>query len=285
MTSTTTLTLTFFRGKKGDVVSRLPNGKLALVNRKSNKKPKDGEKWLCQLDFEKPNFAVVTPIARVVKKKRPVLQRYNCGHPFIAWYEDVEVPENVDPEPRDSGLVEPRFCDECRKKCKHEDIEFCKSSFWVAIGCKTCGATLWDMDISELEDADRALAEIEKRFPQVADEAREFLNEWKQWCTEYVEKSKNYNKLTKKIRELKNKIIAMVGRELDDFYIDTERQQVVWCEYHQFAPEEPYDAVEMRAPLPEEHRDEILKIWSEVVELKKRANELHWWLTENRPIE
>jgi len=282
MTSTTTLTLTFFRGRKGDVISRLPSGKVVLPAR--GFQPRAGEEWEVEI-FERERVAIAHPLHRIVEKERLVLKKFKCGHTMPAWTETVKVPEHVEPEPRVRDVIEPEVCEECKKKCQHSDLEFSMSDFWVAVICKDCGSSVWETDLSVLEDADRALAEITERFPRIAEEAEKRLTEWKEWASEYREKSREHRKVRNTIRELRDRIRELIGRDLDNFHIDTEKQEVIWCEYHQFAPEEPYNAVEMRAPLPEEHTDEILQLWSKVVELEKTANELHWWLTENRPVE
>jgi len=63
----TMITLQFFKGK-GNIVARLPSGKIALVDRNSPLLPKEGERWECELVFEKQNFAVVKPIRKCVRK-------------------------------------------------------------------------------------------------------------------------------------------------------------------------------------------------------------------------
>jgi len=116
------LVLVFFKGRRGDIISRLPNGKITLVNRKSVTKPQSGEKWLCRIDFEKPNFAVVTPLAKIVKKEIPKLAEYECGHRLPlndGIREYIELPEDKEPEPRITYFT--GVCPECLKK--HEGAE------------------------------------------------------------------------------------------------------------------------------------------------------------------
>jgi len=112
----------FFVGRRGDVISRLPSGKVALVNRRAERVPQPKEKWLCRLDFEKERFAVVTPLQRIVKKEVPKYAEYSCGHrlPFDDGIREfVELPENEEPEPRITYFD--RVCPECLKK--HKDAE------------------------------------------------------------------------------------------------------------------------------------------------------------------
>jgi len=284
----TTTILTFFRGRRGDTVSRLPDGKIALVN-KNSRRPKPGEKWVCKFDFEKPNFVVVTPIAKIVKKQRQVLKKFKCGHTQPTWTEEVEVPEDIEPEPRVLDFTEPELCDECKKRCEHRNVEFTRSSFWVAVNCRDCRETLWTMDLREPEDADKAISEIRQRFPQLARTAEKSLKDWKQWKIEFTEKNQKHTEIVNKISELKKKIIELSGRKGDpefeaSFIVNPEKQRFEWTVVVKDAPNEVHSTMTW-APLPEEHREEILQLWEEVEELSRKEAVLHQWLTENRPVE
>jgi|Deesub1362B_J571_1020462.scaffolds.fasta_scaffold00101_68 hypothetical protein len=66
--------LKFFRGKKGSVVARMPDGRIALVYRKAKYTPKEGETWVCRAVFERPNYVVVEPVEQCTKT-----YKYRCG--------------------------------------------------------------------------------------------------------------------------------------------------------------------------------------------------------------
>ncbi|RLI83869.1 hypothetical protein DRP04_00120 [Archaeoglobales archaeon] len=115
----TEMILVFFRGKRGNIVSRLPNGKIALVNKKSTIVPKPGEKWVCKVDFERPKFAVITPITRIVKKEVKDILRYACGCEEVIARRYEEMPENQPPQHR---IIHAGVCERCYQKYK-DDIE------------------------------------------------------------------------------------------------------------------------------------------------------------------
>lgn len=107
----------FFKGKRGDVISRLPSGKIVLVNRKSSVMPRDGEEWLCRVDFEKERFAVVTPLTKEVLVKSV----YKCGHIEMKRVSVSEVERHLDKLNMVGGdaVVEyyyPFHCSECCSK-------------------------------------------------------------------------------------------------------------------------------------------------------------------------
>jgi len=80
-------TLQFFRGRNNTIVARLPSGKIALVDRNSPLLPKEGERWECELVFEKQNFAVVKPIRKCVRK---FIAKCGCllyEHPYSEYKE------------------------------------------------------------------------------------------------------------------------------------------------------------------------------------------------------
>jgi len=113
--------LEFFVGRRGDVISRFPSGKVAVVNRKSPRRPRAGEKWLCRVDRELPNVSIVTPITRLVKKRVPVITLFSCGHRAVEEYIEKELPEDAEPEPVIRESV--RECPECQRR-QDEQYEY-----------------------------------------------------------------------------------------------------------------------------------------------------------------
>jgi len=278
--------LKFFMGKKGDVISRLPSGKIVLPARGFN--PRVGEEWEVEIT-EKERVAFAHPLHRIVEKERTVLKKFKCGHTEPAWTETVKVPENVNPEPRVFDFTEPELCPECKKHCKHENIEFTRSSFWVAVNCKDCRETVWSIDLKEPEDADVVITEVRQRFPELTEVAEKSLKDWKEWKIEFTENSKEHREVVEKISELKRRIIELSGRQGDlefetSFRVNPEKQRFEWTVVVKDAPNEVHTAMTW-APLPEEHKGQILFLWEETQKLQRIENELHKWLTENRPIE
>ncbi len=109
----------FFEGKKG-VISRLPSGKIVLVNRKSCVMPHANEKWLCRVDFEKENFVVVTPLAKEVLIK----SIYKCGHIEVKRVSVSEVSLSNVKLVGGDAVVEyyyPFYCSECSECSKEEE--------------------------------------------------------------------------------------------------------------------------------------------------------------------
>jgi hypothetical protein len=52
-----------FQGKLGNVIGRLPNGKIALIaNRECNAKPLPGEEWECEVIHYNRSYAIVKPL-------------------------------------------------------------------------------------------------------------------------------------------------------------------------------------------------------------------------------
>jgi len=278
--------LTFFRGRRGNVISRLPNGKIVLPVR--GFQPRVGEEWEVEIQ-EKERVAIAHPLRRIVERERTVLKKFKCGHTEPAWTEKVRVPENIDPEPRVLDFTEPELCPKCKEHCKHENIEFTRSSFWVAINCKDCRETVWSMDLKEPQDADKAISEIKQRFPELTEVAKKSLKDWKEWKIEFTEKNQKHTEIVNKISELKKKIIELSGRKGDpefetSFRVNPEKQRFEWTVAVKEAPEEVHTSITW-SPLPEEHKEKILRIWKEIQELERIENELHKWLIENRPIE
>jgi len=61
--ATSTTILKFFMGRRGDVISRLPNGKIVLPAR--GFEPRLGEEWEVEIIQEKERVAIARPIRRV----------------------------------------------------------------------------------------------------------------------------------------------------------------------------------------------------------------------------
>jgi len=126
--------LKFFKGKRGNVISRLSSGKIALVNKNSEIQPKVGEKWVCKINFEKERFAVITPIEKIVKVTVTVkkFEQYKCGckKQYDVKQETIEVKESElseiqkQKEREEITFTWNYYCDNCCKKirysCGHE---------------------------------------------------------------------------------------------------------------------------------------------------------------------
>jgi len=112
----------FFRGRKGNIISKLPDGRIALVNKNAPVCPREGEKWLCEIDFEKERFAVVTPVTRIVKKRAMKYLKFTCGHIEPLYEVEVEVPEDKEPE----QIIEPVncLCHSCSEKAQKKLQEY-----------------------------------------------------------------------------------------------------------------------------------------------------------------
>lgn len=103
--------LSFFKGRRGGVISRLPSGKVVLPVRGWN--PQPGEKWQVDIE-EKERYAIAKPIAKIVRKQQRSIVRYKCGHETVVSITSIEVPENEPIEDRVEYI--PSFCSDCREK-------------------------------------------------------------------------------------------------------------------------------------------------------------------------
>ncbi|HDI51836.1 MAG TPA: hypothetical protein ENF45_04330 [Bacteroidetes bacterium] len=292
--------LKFFRGKRGDVISRLPSGKVALVNRKA-KKPKIGEKWICKIDFEKENFAVITPIARIVRKQRPIYKVYKCGHRVLWKTEEVEVPENSEPEPKTMNW-DFEICDDCKKNCKHSKLKISRSSFELWIKCAACDKTMATYEL-EMDKINEIIKDISERFPQVAEEVAANLGSWITWTKEYREHLKQKDNLEGKISKILSEIKEWVRENFDnykedEFYsirVDEEKEELEYFVGYTEVPRclgfgpggkelyeyESWPAFRKVKNIPENIKEKIRKI----KDLREELNSVLWWLTENRPVE
>jgi len=292
--------LQFFKGRRGDVISRLPSGKIALVNKKSDKKPAIGEKWICRVDFEKERFTVVTPIARIVTKQRPVYKRYKCGHRVLLRTEEVEVLENEEIEPR---VVNYDFeiCDECKKSCNHRELELDRNSFELWVRCKWCRKLMssYELDMDKISDI---LKDVRQRFPEVAEAAEKELNTWMSWKREYKENLERRDEISAKISEILSEIREWVKENIDDYVEDEyytvrvseEKEELYYFagfieipirtyivrgqEKYEWAKEALFKKAEN---IPESIREKI----REIRKLREELSNIEWWLTENRPVE
>lgn len=168
--------LKFFEGKKG-VVSKLPSGKIVLVNRNSSRYPRNGEKWLCRLDFERENFAVATPLTKEVLIKSV----YSCGHSEIKRVSISEAGSEVKSDNvklvGGDAVVEyyyPFYCSECSKEedatarktveeklqtLEEEYDEWRKSFFSKGLEIRKCFESDFFEDIEPLITVDRQIAD------------------------------------------------------------------------------------------------------------------------------
>ena len=115
--------LTFFKGKKGDVISRLPSGKIVVIDRRARNKPLPGEKWEVEIE-EKERVAIARPLHRIVKKQVLTFAEYKCGHREQlddGIKEFIELSESKEPEPRIIHFD--RLCQECSKRFANTDLK------------------------------------------------------------------------------------------------------------------------------------------------------------------
>jgi len=163
-------TLSFFEGRKGDVISRLPSGKVVLIHKRATKKPQPRETWLCKIE-ERERYCLAVPLQRLVLKKVPRLVRFKCGH-FLEdeWSheapQEVWLPEDEEPEPviRDSVLL----CPKCKEDCEvssQDDFEKRLEEFREKLETDR-----------EYVDISEQLNEIEEQISELA-EKRERLTE------------------------------------------------------------------------------------------------------------
>lgn len=110
------LQLTFFKGKKGNIISRLPSGKIVLPVRGFN--PSPGEKWVVEI-IEKERYAVAKPVSKIVTKKVRIYKKFKCGHKIFVDTETREVPEN---EPTEEIIEMLTYCEHCLKKLENADL-------------------------------------------------------------------------------------------------------------------------------------------------------------------
>jgi len=269
--------LTFYRGRRGDIISRLPNGKIVLVNRRAERIPKPGEKWVCRIDFEKPKFAVVTPIQRIVKKPVYKVIQYACGHSKKIRLYDKEMPENEEPEIR--VTKSPNVCEKCKENCKHLETEWDTSIsifyFEIRRICKKCRKTVDSYDFSNLIDENRGffVADFEKIREAIRQRisdsegqqiALRVLDDMEQYVREY----KEYSKREKELKEIVNMIndfdillveglktlplprIAIFRNSIDESYFDCSEAIAIdeTIDQTQYAIPESIDILDLNNP-------------------------------------
>ncbi len=227
--------LRFFKGKKGDIISRLPNGKIVLVHKSSPIKPKPMEIWLCEVrEFER--FAVATPISKEIT----VEQRFACGHVASETREltDFDVGK-IFSEPKVVEKFDVAVCDECFAKETREDEGF-------------------EITVNE---------------------------EWKK-------KNEEFKRLKEEIETLKKEIVEKVTGKTDWLEARVTEDEVIvtvvgdariFTKAGNFGiVQRTVDEVfEKRFRIPETLKEEVQKLR----ELEEKAEELEWWLIENRPVE
>ena len=299
--------LVFYKGRRGDIISRLPNGKIVLVNRRAERIPKPGEKWVCRIDFEKPKFAVVTPIQRIVKKPVYKVIQYACGHSKKIRLYDKEMPENEEPEIR--VTKSPNVCEKCKDNCKHLETEWDTSIsifyFEIRRICKKCRKTVDSYDFSNLIDENRGffVADFEKIREAIRQRisdsegqqiALRVLDDMEQYVREYKEYSKREKELKKAVFGLRAEILRLIGMSnkeiaefpyIGDYEINKEQSTVWYWTSVKGESDELYTPVRHHIKIPEGVRERVYDIWNRVQELEKELREVENWLIENRPVE
>ena len=226
--------LTFFRGKKG-IISRLPSGKIALVNKNSRARPKPKEKWICKVDFEKENFAVVTPIEKIVKKAVYIRYIYTCGHSILKQNGFQEVPEST-PEPiiiKEWNMK--TVCDDCKKNCKHSnsrvEVDSWTFGFKVLRTCSDCGERIELYDFSKYVDDDhgffatdfsefREIVKSTIKEQEILEIAMRAIDEKEQYVREYKEMLKKEESIKARMSEITKEIREFIKKNYEDFKED-----------------------------------------------------------------
>jgi len=172
--------LEFFRGRRGNVIAKLPSGKIALVNKNSPVYPREGEKWECKVDFERENYAVVTPIMRIVKKSVMKYTKYTCGHIEPLYEVEVEVPEDKEPEP----IIELMncLCRSCAEKASKRLQEFIKSvrkdlERVVGARAKKLLPKIGPI-LEKVEELQNKMEELDREYGKWAEVKRAYMEEW-----------------------------------------------------------------------------------------------------------
>jgi len=310
--------LTFFKGKKGNIISRLPSGKIALVNRNNKVQPKPGEKWVCKIDFEKENFAVVTPITRIVRK--PVYDKttYKCGHVELKKLWEEEMPEDT-PEPVIKFKeFKDELCPECKKHCKHENTEF-EVDLWdfgliVQKVCIDCKKILDRIDFSDIIDENKGFfgtdfnkvrEAVKQRIsdPELQRKVMAELDREEQYVKEYSEMCRRENEIKEQIAKLMGDLKKTVAKHFSDFRealesVKVHKDYIEYCcgsvnvpekclgigiggrKLYEYSTTPVYKKVKIHE-LPEEIQEIVRKI----NELREELDKVEQWLIENRPIE
>lgn len=288
------LVLLFKQGKKGDYVARMPNGKIALINRNAKNRPRSREKWLCRVDFEKERFTVVTPIEKVTTKEIPVFDEYKCGHRVFDKIKKEEMPESQKPEPEIRKITW-EVCPECKKSCEHKELEWTGSDFIASISCKDCSKTIYskeyDWDKDEEEVIAEILEEIEQRFPQFVEEAERNLREWAEWKKEYCWRWDRVSEISREVEKYEEEFKKIIRKytdfEYEDYGIDNDTIVLEKTEYYKEAPEEPYSVarVTKRIKLSKEDLERLREVFERLAELVHEEDVHKRWLIRYRPRE
>jgi len=176
--------LRFFIGKKGNIISKLPDGRIAIVDRRAANRPKPREKWVCRIIVEKPNYVIVEPIERVVCKNVRVIKKFRCGH-TVETTATMEVPESCKEVVKESLLL----CDECSEKAyeaEHKWDEECLKVFFSEFNIPSVF-----IPRDNLKELERGLKhceeELKRRIEDIRKNAR-IVREWREEkpiCIEY----------------------------------------------------------------------------------------------------
>lgn len=100
--------LRFFEGKDRKPISRLPSGKIVLINRYSNIFPRPGEIWECRIE-ERDRYAIATPIRKILPFSHSRVKReLNVWKdpPVIIEYDELYEQEREIPIPPSSLHIE-----------------------------------------------------------------------------------------------------------------------------------------------------------------------------------
>lgn len=312
------ITLSFFKGRRGKTISKLPNGKIALVNKNSRVMVKPREKWICRIDKEFEKFVVVTPIAKIVKKLVFERIRYKCGHEELKPLWEEEVPENM-PEPIIKfDSTRKILCPKCRELCKHENTEY-KIDIWtfgliVKKICKDCERTIEEINFSDLIDRNQGFFETDFKRLREAVKQRIKDPELQRKVLAEIDKKeqyvKKYNEIREREIELQEKIATLIGklRELikqnfSDFRecsdaVRVHRDYIEYCKgfvdavtgaigigiggkkLYDTSPEPIYRKISIQE-LPKDIREVV----EEINELREQLDKVQRWLIDNRYVE
>lgn len=304
--------MVFYKGRRGDIISRLPNGKIALVNKRAERIPKPGEKWVCRIDFEKPKFAVVTPIQRIVKKPVYKVIQYACGHSKKIRLYDKEMPENEEPEIRVTKFSD--VCEKCKENCKHENIEN-EIDLWdfgliIRTVCKGCRKVIEEIDFSDVinenkgffgTDFNKVREAVRQRIsdPELQRKVLTEIDKEEQYVKEYNEKLEQTNKLSQKREEIIDKIKRFIKENYEDykelqFYgIEIEKDRIrypigitkvidkeIGPGFYEYSTTAIYNNIHIS-----EMSEELRKLFEEYHKISKELDVINQWLIENRPVE
>lgn len=222
----TTAVLRFFRGRKGNIISKLPDGRIAIVDRRATNRPKPREKWVCRIVVEKPNYAIVEPIERVVCKKVRVIKKFSCGH-TIETTAEMDFPESCKEVVKEVDVL----CDECYKMASEAEHRWDKECLKVFFSEFNIPSVFIPRDnLKELEkELKHCEEELKKRIEDIRKNAR-IVREWREEKPICIEYSGFFN--DDDYREVKATVIMSeveynVLREVVEVYSDAYSKEKV----------------------------------------------------------